>query len=276
MYNQIKKCVFLNQQKINLILKATEPFISYIYVKPEWKQIFNNKWNSTVNPYGHTTVRYCIPGKMDRIMNISGSVPDELVFFFDPEEYIFTKTNLIGDNQGSISERSFIELRINGNEEKVIKLNQYYEKIKIEALEKKIEFSPLPWSFYDKLFENSSDFFKNPIKGNCCYWSTSGFKEIGLIDENSSWPLHAYFKIIKNHIDNINIISYKGINSNIEPIKLLVRLFHRFQFDLDDFSNIIIEPKLINEDENNQFYELNVIHREHIKTKIDNFKEYFN
>lgn len=233
----------------------TNTFVEYIFTKPAWRKLFFNRSDSATNPYGHSAIRYCyeINGKKtDTVMNISGLKGEKLVNYFEPDEYIFADKLCNGNQQGGISNRSFISIRINNVDIRSIdKMHQYYESLNSKQENKEIEFS----LFLFNVTNHFRPLFHKSLRGNCAYFTSIGLVESGLLMKPHSWPLLIFFKIMfKNYRDNrqnMNIIAYQGINYKFEPQGSLIYPFYSLRnrysdfWNLDSFANIIVNNYII-------------------------------
>lgn len=109
-----------------------------------WKTLFG--FHTTTNPYGHTGIHYSRPDGSSILMNISGSVGSKIVYFFDPHIYLFTSQLCEGNQQGGITNRSFLTLRINNIDQKLIDvMHEHYVNLARQKDECRIAY---PLSIY--------------------------------------------------------------------------------------------------------------------------------
>lgn len=87
--------------KIDEILRTREPFVEYLLTKPAWNIKLSEKCTTAQNPYGHSSIIYSLPNsKNSTLMNVSGIKRSDLIYWFNPSEYIFAKKPGEGDQQG--------------------------------------------------------------------------------------------------------------------------------------------------------------------------------
>ncbi len=211
--------------------------VEYLFTKPCWKNIFKSLGgtNSSVNPYGHSVVRYQLPGEIHRIMNICGSNNDNLVNFIPPEDYLFTDQTGNGNEQGGIFNRPFLGLRLeNRNQEEILDINRYFQNLDLLNQQERAEFQIFLFQFTN-LFR---PFFHSARRGNCSYWTGNGFAEAGIISKTSSYPLYLFFKIFLTQLakdpNNINIVSYRSLNYLNEPEGALIYPFYWLKHSYQD------------------------------------------
>lgn len=268
-----------------LKLICESPFVEYFFTKPAWRKIFSfiNKKGSTsaVNPYGHASIRYCIPNKLDVMMNVSGVKNDKLVNFFDSDKFLFTNSLEQGNEQGGIINRSFISIRINNIcETKITQLHNYYQNLQDMNTKNIIGYDMILY-----MITNKFKFMNMIEKGNCTYWTSKGMLEINLIEKVSNWPLMLWFRLLyersKLDFDNTDIIAYRSIKYKKEPTGAFVHPFFGFFrsnayetiWDLDSFANIIVEPKKSKNLEN--IFELDIKETIHIRKRWNDIKDKF-
>lgn len=189
--------------------RNSPPAIEFIYVTPvKTYKLFSS--DSSINPYGHALIRYTIKSQNKQyLMNIVGK-GGKMVHIMDPTDYFFTNPNikvLEGSEQGGIYNRSFSGFRIEDwDEEKVLKMHQYFLKIEKDNEQGQCSYSLLLGPFISKWFPNVTE------KGNCSYWTSKGMCEAGILKKPTLWPKYIftllYFTCGKD-VSNHNIIFYK-------------------------------------------------------------------
>lgn len=270
-------------KEIDDCLCIENPFIEYIFTMPAWYSWFRewtgSRSESSINPYGHSVFRYCVPGKVDKVLNISGSKGVNLVNRFPSDDYLFDGTHVPGNDQGGISKRSFISVRIEDLDEEVVnKLDQFFNHLEKRNIQGDAKFSILFGAYLNR--------FSSIERGNCAYWTSSGFKHVGLMKNTSLWPLWIFFSLAKEHLEKINIVSYQGINHFEEPEGALLYPFfwlkrsYREIWQLDrQFANVIVRPKQLDQrDEGDMIvreYELTIEEKEHINKRIEDIRKKF-
>jgi hypothetical protein len=228
--------------------KGNKAFVEYIFTMPSWNIKFS-KFHSAQNPYGHALVRYS-NNYQDTIMNISGAKGAQLVNFYDPAKYLFDSTEDSGNQQGSILKRSFISVRIDGLNQKVIDdLHEYYQRLRKDNMVGDAEFSMFLHVITNKL----RPWFHRSLRGNCATWTGNGLVDIGLINKTSHWPLVLWFKLFLNGLQrglDVNVVSYKSVKFDSEPRGSLIYPFywlrHSYEriWDISKFANVVVEPKV--------------------------------
>lgn len=224
----------------------TPPAIEYIYVTPvKSYKIFSS--DSSINPYGHALVRYTIKSQNKQyIMNIVGK-GGKMVHIMDPTDYLFTNPKvkmLEGSEQGGVYNRSFSGFRIEEwDEEKIIKMHEYFLKIEKENEEQKIGYSLLFGPLISKWFPNVNE------KGNCSYWTSKGMCEAGILKTPTLWPKFLfsvlYFTCGKEHY-NHNIVFYKCMKEEKQLngwLKPFFWISNELFKNLKKFANIIVDYK---------------------------------
>jgi hypothetical protein len=141
-----------------------------------WKTLFG--FHTTTNPYGHAGIHYSRPDGSSILMNISGSVGSKLVYFFDPHNYLFTSQLCEGNQQGGIMNRSFLTLRINNIDQKLIDaMHEHYVNLSKQKDDGLIAYGLILYQFTGWLrsFAHSilPGYFTQK-KGNCAYWTSTG------------------------------------------------------------------------------------------------------
>jgi len=177
-------------------------------------------------------------------MNVT-SRPNALVTFSKPTEYLFSGFS-DQNPQGGIINRSFVSIRIDGiDDEKIEKLDKFYHTLAEQNQKGECQFSMLTHVVTNQY----RPFFHTSFNGNSAYWTSKGLAEIGLLDKESNWPLWIFFKMLYQwHGRDINVISYRSVQHDIEPSGALVYPFYWLKksyndiWNLENFSNIVLNP----------------------------------
>lgn len=239
--------------------KKKRYFVCATHTYPAWRKIFSVSKNlrsisnnlkkeshSANNPYGHTLVDFfcthslCnnyINVESDIVVNIGTLGPNginkrDFMHFFLSEKYYFNnyQENLMvtGNQQGGISERSFVSIIYEIDEITWVQMQKFYTEIKKHSLlSNSYNFSlglqliinpmrkiadylarmidknlrsnlgitflfGLDYLLYGLLIKIA----QSPEKGNCCYWISKGFKEVKMIDTCSNFPMVFFYKIL--------------------------------------------------------------------------------
>ncbi len=234
----------LNQ--VDVLAKSTGPYVEYIFTKPRWNL-------SLVNPYGHSAIRYTLSSGDSVIMNVSGhrKLSPNLIYFFNPQKYLFTNQTGEGNDQGGIHNRGFISIRINHVKQSQIDLmHQHYLNLADQKQKNEIDFGLIMY----QLTNSYRPLFHSTEKGNCAYWTSQGLMASGLLHRIYNWPLLIGFRLFmenyRSNRENLNIISYQSINPQKKSEVAWVYPFYGFWhksvqphlWNLDQFANIIVKP----------------------------------
>jgi len=220
----IKNKTTILKELDNALGKSTPPAMEYIYVNPAFSA-FNWPWNShlSMNPYGHSALRYTLPNGEQTVMNITGVPNMEMVHFIPPEEYLFGLPDVTaGSQQGGVYHRSFISIRVEDvPSEKVQEMHKFFSDLKLRsgttsgAAGYSIIFGPFynylrKFSWFQKIFGKIAE------RGNCAHWTSAGLVVSGLLNKATSWPKLVWVKLLLTygifHPENINIIVYKNMD----------------------------------------------------------------
>lgn len=235
-------------------------FIEYIFTKPAWRlktNVFKARHShSAQNPYGHSAVRYK-NDNIDTVMNISGIRKDPMVNFIDPETYFFMNSLGVGNQQGGIYNRSFVTIRIPIQEpQKIDRLHNFYLNLDKDNRENKVGFT-----LAAHIIKN---WFGKSNTGNCSYWTGLGLTHINIMNKTSSFPLVPFFRLlISTKPEEIDVIAYRSLKYKSEPKGAYLYPFYWLKnnytgiWNLDKFANIIVQPKLI--DEEHKIYDLEIM-----------------
>jgi hypothetical protein len=231
-------------------------FVEYIFTKPRWNWRILFGLHSSSNPYGHAGVHYSRPDGTSLLMNVSGSANSKLIYFFDPTTYLFGSQPTEGNQQGGVTNRAFMTLRINNvDQTQIDKMHEHYLQLAQQKQQGQIAYGLIfyQWTNPIKLFVNRfvPGYFNQPPKGNCAHWTSTGLVECGLMSKPSSWPLWIGFKLFLksywSHRENLSIISYQSINPDKYSERALIYPFYWLRnsykefWNLDNFANIIVE-----------------------------------
>ncbi len=191
--------------------------------------------------------------------NSNESCPEDFLHFFPSEKYFFNNNDensmVVGNNQGGILERSFLSLAYEIDNETWSQMQKYYANIKeqtminnsykfslgihlflnplkkianylVQIMEKKVDFNvsyPLLFEPHITVYNLLVKIASIPERGNCCYWTSKGFKKVKMIDTHSNFPMLFFYKIF------INLLFRKAkyfINISKEPLDYSV-IFYR-------------------------------------------------
>lgn len=282
-----------------------EYYIGLVHTYPAWssylKNLFpfslaNMKSHVAVNPYGHTLAEFfkIEDGVLvyDKVMNVGvfGAHNNQKLdryrfinwidsheYYFDSKDEITDKDlnlNLklklkgeIGNHQYGMLNRSFISINIKVNKYEWDKIHDYYYDVKYESeVCKTKKFSMVGFIFLNKL----RNIFSLNEMGNCTYWTTRGFQEIGMLNTDSNFPMVSFYKLMismilrkssyfKDKYTNFNITLYKGVNHESHPKgSLLYPLYwvrHTYVgiWKTENVAHNIVE--LVKSDEHNHVYD---------------------
>ncbi len=231
-------------------------FVEYVFTKPRWNWKILFGLHSSTNPYGHAGVHYSRSDGTSTLMNVSGSANSKLIYFFDPTAYLFASGPCEGNQQGGVANRAFMTLRINNVDQKHIdRMHEHYVQLAKKKQEGQIAYGLILYQLTNpiKAFINSfvPGYFKQPTKGNCAHWTSTGLVECGLMTGTSSWPLWIGFKLFLksywSHRQDLSIISYQSINPAKYSETALIYPFYWLRnsykelWNLDNFANIVVE-----------------------------------
>lgn len=224
--------------------KNKQYFVGMVHTYPAWKKIFEVKTfsefrtamqktsYSAQNPYGHTLAEFFKfeNGTLvdDHVMNVGINGPNgpdkkNFLHFIPSSVYYFNNreenATIHGNQQGGILERSYLSLVFEVNENQYNMILDYYESLQKQMLEKKdIEFRLATYLITNKLRYVVPGITE---KGNCCYWTSKGFKHIGLLQNHSNFPMSCWYKLllvllcVRN--TQFKVVFYKGIHHDEIP-----------------------------------------------------------
>lgn len=267
-----------------------EYYIGLVHTYPAWSSylkylnIANMKSHIAHNPYGHTLVEFFkIEDGMlvyDKVMNVgvfgeyderNNNILDRHRFinWIDSHEYYFDnkhevmQKNQEGNHQYGMINRSFISINIKVNKYEWDKLHDYYHDVKHQSeVNKTKKFNMAGFIFFNKL----RHIIPFSEKGNCTYWTTRGFQEIGMLKTDSNFPLVAFYKLMINMIlrkssyfkdkyTSFNITLYKGINYDSHPKGSLLYPFYWLKYTYrgiwktENVANHIVELEVSDHDD---------------------------
>lgn len=241
----------------------TASSVECIFTKPQWKRIFT--LNSSINPYGHSVIRYDHPDRGNVIMNVCGQPDQSLINFFPAEDFLLTDELHPGNEQGGIFNRSFIGARVEGvDASTIVQLHQNYTE-----LDQKHKQGEIMFSLFDFFFTNPvRRALGYPVGGNCSYWTSLGLQEVGLMKSPSGFPMFMLLKFLltQKDLSRINIISYRSVNYDNEPNWSLVHPIYGRYLNLRDvwhydfFANIVVKPVC-----HNGVWTVEIEKREHVR-----------
>lgn len=256
--------------------------ISLCHTYPQWTNIIDKLFsnpkgslkilrqycNSAQNPYGHSFAEFynIQNGKIieDDVANVHYDlIDDNIIHIIPSEKYYFNnydenKNNPdigIGCAQQGIFERSFININIKVNKETYDKFKKYYYDL---------QNTNIKFSLFSHIITNKVRHFGFTESGNCCYWISSGFKHINMMNIHSNFPMVFFWKILINIIfkktsflsdNNVDfcIVFYEGIKhvnipkgTYMYPFYWLKHRTHDYIWKIEDLACLKVLPKITN------------------------------
>jgi len=223
-------------------------YIGLVHTYPAWVDFFNvfrNKLSlhshSAQNPYGHSLIEFfsCNDGKVqsDEVMNVgsggsNGMDRKDFIHFMPSFCYYLNNKeenkDYTGNHQNGMLSRSYISIVIPVDSTDWDNIQQHYKDIKNKAqTSNQCEFRLASHLITNKLrwlFPSLNE------RGNCTYWTSSGFVKLGMLDSNSSFPMVCFYKLLLNiylqrgtyfsKYENMKehcIVFYKGFHHSTMP-----------------------------------------------------------
>lgn len=206
-------------------------YIGLIHTYPAWSTIFRSLLrymtfsrfhsDSAQNPYGHTLCEFFRFEEQklveDTVMNVGMNADfdrTDFIHFIPSHKYFFNSSSensdVVGNNQNGLLERSFITLNIRVTRSEYVALKQYFEALKKESF----EFRSMRFTLLSHMFLNTIRRLFPSLgmveRGNCCYWTSRGFASVGLVLTANSFPLVCFYKFLASALyrNNTNTLGY--------------------------------------------------------------------
>jgi hypothetical protein len=217
----------------------------------------------TYNSYGHSSLRYINPDKIDTIANIEAKEHGKpFIQFYKPNEYLYgVDPNSCGAQRG-VYNRNVVGIRVYGvKEENMIEMHNHILKL-IEMEHNGIEFNIVIGPILN-IVRKYFPTFNLPEFGNCSKWTSTMLQKTGVLKNTFVWPRTIFidiFEMATQREFETDVVFYEkplhveqpslGVKSN----GVLFEGIAPFQFirnwcygDLKYFSNVIVQSKLQND-----------------------------
>jgi len=269
---------------------------------PAWRFLFQKilamfklESNSATNPYGHTYAGFFKINKEsneieeDTVMNVG-------VTNFDRSDYMHTlpscdyylnnkeennNKQVEGNEQNGILNRSFMSIVLPVDEIQYNILKNYYAEIKNAH---NTQFRMIFHIITNKIRHH----FNLSEKGNCCYWTSKGFKNIDFLQTHSNFPLTCFYKLLlnimykrtkyfqENDITNrFAIVFFKALKYDKYPKGTFMYPLYWLKYRYDEIWAMEllahINVEVFKTENNKNKYDIKII-----KNDVDKQKEYMN
>lgn len=283
-----------------------EYYIGLVHTYPAWIGFFSlqkisMQSHSAQNPYGHTLVEFFhFKNNMlnsDFVMNVGTQTPfssNNFINFFDSSEYYLNNNDEnineqnFGNHQNGLLERSFITINIRVTEQVWFDMINSYKHLQCRCqnqTQNQNQNQLIRFSLLTHLFTNilrRHNIYKFSESGNCTYWTTSVFRNHGMLSSQHSFPMVAFYKFLLNielKLTNYfssqteySIILYKGVKHNFLPKGSLLYPFYWINngyskiWEVEKTAHSIVEL--------NDNYDDVKISEQNVKTKLSKFIEF--
>ncbi|MFA5138882.1 MAG: hypothetical protein WC728_06565 [Elusimicrobiota bacterium] len=236
--------------EIDKALGAGPPSLEYIFVRPlpHWK-VFGDA-GSGRNPYGHAVVRYTLPDRTQKVMNIVGDPKREMVHFVSPAEYLYgTGIFDTASEQGGVYNRGMVSVRVEKlPPEALLALDRYYAELQARSRSGDARFS-LVLSWLKNLFKGK------PEWGNCSGWVSKGLVSAGILDRPTYWPKELWVRLYEKYrgLDpaNVHVVCYRRVRHAVQTYGTRAQMhglvaplrWHKSArwWDLEKLGDVIVE-----------------------------------